>query len=94
MTNTIIVSEEFRNYIEGLFYETRTRADLIQFMLMNDIKDPQKFEKIHSEYIKFYVQYQLCKQMLEEYYLKPQFKKMTSWNLDFRTKEVTVNAED
>lgn len=90
MKDTIIISETFRDYLESLDYEKRARANLIAFMLTNNMANDTMFEKIHTEYLEFFIQYELAKKMLENFYITPQHKIFSSWTLDFQSKEVTI----
>ena len=91
MSDKIIVSEKFRNYLEGLSHEKASRINLITFMLDNDMNNEQMFKKIQTEYLEFFIQYELAKRMLEKLYIKPKYENVRRWNLDFRSREITVN---
>jgi hypothetical protein len=62
-------------------------------MLMHNMQNTDRFNKIHTEYTEFYIQYELAKKQLEQDYIKPYYphKNRFQWNLDFQTKEIIVN---
>jgi hypothetical protein len=90
MTNKIIISERFRDYIEGLSFEKTARANLITFMLDNNMDNKEMFEKINTEYLEYYIQFELAKKQLEEIYLASAYKTIPNWSLDYHSKEVTI----
>lgn len=94
MKDNIIIDEKFRDYLESLDYEKRARLNLIIFMLTNDMANHEMFEKIQDEYHEFFIQYELAKKQFENLYIAPRYKTFSGWNLDFRSKEVTVYAEE
>lgn len=90
MINKIIISEQFRDYLEGLNYEKTARANLITFMLDNNMNNKEMFEKINTEYLEYFIQFELAKKQLEEIYITPVYKTVSNWDLDYRSKEVTI----
>ena len=92
MKDTIVISEEFRNYLERLNYEKNSRLNLITFMLDTSLDNKDMFNKLQIEYLEAYVQYELAKKELEQYYIYPKCKIFKSWNLDFLSREVTIYA--
>jgi uncharacterized protein YihD (DUF1040 family) len=97
MQNKIIISDKFRDYIEGLEFEKRSRFNLLNFMLSNNIQNEKMFEQIHTEYTEFYIQYELARKKLEQIYIIPRYKdiyqKGFKWRLDFKSREVTIDEE-
>lgn len=89
--NNIIVSVEFRNYIERLSYEKSSRANLLNFMLMHNMQNEEMFEKIQTEYFEFYVQFELAKKRIEEIYLAPRYEILPRWILDFKSREIIIH---
>jgi hypothetical protein len=92
MTEKIFVSDTFRDYMEALQVEKDSRANLITFMMNTNMGNTEAFNKLQQEYLLFFMEYELAKRMLEKIYLKPKYEKIRSWNLDFRSKEITVYA--
>ena len=90
MLDKIIISEKFRDYLEGLSHEKMSRMNLITFMLDNDMNNEEKFNKIQTEYLEFFIQYEVAKKQLEKLYIAPRYKTWSSWMLDFRSKEITI----
>lgn len=90
MKDKIIISEQFRDYIEGLNYEKNARAKLINFMLDCDINNEQMFKKINTEYLEYYSQFEIAKSQLEQIYLKSLFKTIPRWRLNFESMEVCI----
>lgn len=91
MKNKIFVSPEFRDYIEGLQYEKNSRLNLLNFMIMQNMKRDSEFEKIHNEYTEFYIKFELAKKKLEQLYLAPLGINPRGWRLDFKSMEVLIN---
>lgn len=91
MKNKIIISADFRDYLEGLHYEKNSRGNLLNFMIMHDMKRDSMFEKIHDEYTEFYIKFELAKKNLEQLYLEPIGINSNGWKLDFKSMEVLVN---
>lgn len=60
-------------------------------MLVQNMQNSQMFEKIHNEFVEFHIQYEIAKKSLEENYIIPNYKKTSSWNLNYKTRRVTVN---
>lgn len=92
MKNKIIISAEFRDFLEGLQYEKNSRLNLLNFMIMQNMKKDSMFEKIQTEYTEFYIQFELAKKKLEQIYLEPSGFKIKGWKLDFKSREVLFNA--
>jgi hypothetical protein len=59
-------------------------------MLVNNWDYPEKFERIHNEYIEFFIEYIILMRVLEETYLKPIFNNniIPYWQLNFITGEI------
>ena len=60
------------------------------FMLNTNMKNEQMFKKIQTEYLEFFTEYELAKRMLEKLYIKPKYENVRGWNLDFRSREITI----
>ena len=88
--NSIAIPKKFTNYIEKLSFEVSARLNLITFMLLDNIDNIEMFKKIQSEYQEFFIQFQLAKSLLEETYIKPNFKNILSWELDYELSEVII----
>ena len=91
MENKIVIPVKFRDLLEGLHYEKNSRINLLNFMIMHDMKKDPMFEKVHEEYTEFYIQFEEAKKKLEEMYLKPNSINIKGWKLDFKSMEVSVN---
>ena len=92
MENKIVIPAEFRDFLEGLYYEKNFRINLLSFMIMHDMKKDPMFDKIHDEYTEFYIKFELAKKKLEEIYLKPKDINYKCWKLDFNSMEVLISA--
>lgn len=89
---TILIAEDFRDYLESLHFEANSRKNLVVFMLSTTFEFTSPiFAKIYEEYQEFYVQYQIAKKSLEDTYLKPMYTKVPKWHLDFQSREIVID---
>jgi len=84
------ITNDLRDYIESLQYETNARKDLLAFMLERGQGETEGFKKYHTEYIEYSTQYEMAKAQITNEYVIPKYGKNASWNLDFKTATVTV----
>jgi hypothetical protein len=59
-------------------------------MIKTNKNNKKMFNKIHSEYIDFFIKYELAKKELENFYIIPQFGNNKQWTLDFNSREVII----
>ena len=62
----ITLPQEFKNYIEALYYEKESREKLLLFMFEQDNCNIERFNQIHEEYVDFYAQCDTAKDFLEK----------------------------
>ncbi len=88
------ISEELRDYIQKLHYEKEARISLLLHMLSNDKFTKEKFDKIHDEYLDFFIQCEIAKNELQDIFIG-QFTngKKVPWNLIFSDCEVIIYGE-
>lgn len=92
MKKIIKIPEEMVNYLQRLAYETDARSNLCAFMTRQGIKN-EAFDDYHREYIEFYTKYELAKKQMEDDYIKPVIESNNfTWNLDFKTGQVSVDV--
>lgn len=92
MKKIIEIPEEMVNYLQRLAYETDARSNLCAFMTRQGIKN-EAFNDYHREYIEFYTKYELAKKQMEDDYIKPAIESNNfTWNLDFKTGQVSVDV--
>lgn len=84
----IKISEDLRNYIERLHYETNALQDLIS--RMKNSEDEEINEYWLNKYLEVYKEYSLAKQQLEKEYIIPYYGEKAVWNLDFELCEVSI----
>ena len=85
----IKISEDLRNYIERLHYETNALQDLIS--RMKNFENDEVNEYWLNKYFEVYKEYNLAKQELEKEYILPIYKEKVSWNLNFESCEVSID---
>ena len=54
-----------------------------------DIENPS-FKSYQTEYSKYYLEYEQKKKALEKEYVKPEETGAKKWDLDFATRELTI----
>lgn len=92
----IIISKDLSEYIERLQFEKMARENLCAFLIRQDLLNTESFEKYHQEYIELTTEYELAKNELENTYIKPMVPegKNYTWELDFKTYEVTIHENN
>jgi hypothetical protein len=89
----ITISKDLSEYIERLQFEKMARENLCTFLIRQDLLNTESFQKYHQEYIELTAEYELAKNELENTYVKPMIQgdKTYTWELDFKTYEVTIH---
>ena len=88
MAEKIIVDVALCEKIEALQYEVRARQDLITTYLDSRANiSNARYEEYHKEYLNYFIQYEKAKKELVDKYVGPN---KNSWNLDFNTRELTI----
>lgn len=88
----IIVEQDICDLIERYQYEMIARKEIIAFMLESGMNtDTNSFKAYEKEYLEYFVKYNEAKNQLEQLYIIPVLGKVQNWNLNFRTRELTVN---
>lgn len=90
----VLDNQELVDLIESLHYEVEARKDIITFYLTNAMDtNTDSFKNYNKEYREFFVQYSTAKEILEKDFIVPKVDgaKYSRWNLDFQSKEVTVD---
>ncbi len=86
----IIIDETLCNKIEGLQYEVESRKDIItQILAGNFTVRGELFNQYQQEYKQFFIDYNKAKQ---EMLLQYDVGNNVVWNLDFRTRTLTIEA--
>lgn len=97
MKKLIIDNQEIINKLEALGFETGSRSELLAHMLRTGLlpSDPA-FQAYHKEYQDFFVQYETAKAELERRYVMPLLEdgRKVNWNLDYSTRELTIEGID
>ena len=85
------VTQEWVNKIEALQYEVNARKALLLHMVESGMSfESEGYQRYHGEYLDFYKQYEAAKEEFAAEYIYPATgNKRVTWNLDFRTGEVT-----
>jgi hypothetical protein len=97
---TIKIDEKLSNYIESLQFEVNRTKEIVAFMLSNPGYDVhyETFKVWEKDNQKAYSKLCMAKNNLEHEVLPKLLPKnagkIKSWNLDFYTHEVTVEAAD
>lgn len=92
MKKITIQNENVVNFLESLSYEVNSRKDLMSYMIQSGVKPTDDaFKDYHKEYQDYFVQYQAAKDEFEKEYVRP-FGTNLTWNLNFSSKELTVEG--
>ena len=88
MDKVVKVSEELRDYIEGLQYELDGLKDILAFLGRDELVKQENVDYYYKKYIDVNAEYNLAKSSLEETY-----KIKGRWFLDFSKAEIYVSSE-
>lgn len=87
MEKVIRISEELRDYIEGLQYELDGIKDILAFLGRDELVKQEHIDYYYNKYIDLNAEYNLAKNLLAETY-----KIKGHWFLDFENAEIRVSA--
>ena len=78
----IVVPEELSTYIESLDYEVQARKSLITFAMTKGLVNTEAFNKCHTEYREFFMQFETAKQELYKKFVEEKWGgKNVNWTL-------------
>lgn len=86
----IIEDRAFIEDLERLQYEVQARKNIIGYMLESNIRN-ECFNQYHAEYLDFFKKYEQKKADIDILYVKPAKANAKSWNLDFKSGELTID---
>lgn len=85
------------NHLEALGYEANARKDLLAYLVQTGtaLSDPA-FQAYHKEFEEVFARYELAKSEFEKQYVRPLAPdgRTLSWNLDYASRELTVQGVD
>jgi hypothetical protein len=88
MANIIKVSEEDRNMVQRADIECSARANLISFMISNNMDiSSENFQRYQTEYQEKFLAFDEAKSLIEKKYLKG--VNASTWSLDYKTCELS-----
>ena len=91
MKKIIIKDREFINELEALQNEVESRQFIITYILTsNQNINVDNFNFYQNEYTKYRALYENKKLDVEKLYVKPNYPKAKSWNLDFNSGELEI----
>lgn len=97
MKTITIENQEVINHLEALGYESNARKDLLAYLVQTGVSlsDPS-FQAYHKEFEEAFARYELAKSEFEKQYVRPLAPdgRTLSWNLDFASRELTVQGVD
>lgn len=90
MKKTIVIDTSLCEKIEALQYEVESRKDLISYIIANGLViNGDQFEKYQTEYKNYFAEYNKAKQEMIDKYIGDN---SIHWNLQFKTKELTIEG--
>lgn len=92
MKKIILENNEAIGHLEALGYEVGSRKDLLSYMISTGVKpSDEAFQAYHKEYQGFFIQYEEAKSAFEKEFVEPLAPgRRLTWNLDFATRQLTV----
>lgn len=89
-----IPNEEVK-IMERLDFQIKGREFIITKMLSNGTNfDNELFKKYHDEYIDYFTQFEIAKNMINEKYIPEQLNKVNNnWSLNYSNHTLTVLAD-
>lgn len=97
MKKIAIENQEVINHLEALGYEANARKDLLAYLVQTGVSlgDPA-FQAYHKEFEEAFARYELAKSEFEKQYVRPLAPdgRTLSWNLDYASRELTVQGVD
>jgi hypothetical protein len=91
MKKIIIEDRQFIEELERLQNDVHSRKFIITHILTSDIEiNSDNFNMYQEEYSKYYNLYEKKKSEVEKLYVKPNYPKAKSWNLDFNSGELEI----
>lgn len=85
MEKIIKISDDLRDYIEGLQYELEATKDILAFLGRDELVKKENVDYYYNKCIELNTEYNLAKKILVETY-----KINGKWFLDFATAELHV----
>lgn len=87
MDKIIRISDDLRDYIEGLQYELNGLKDILAFLGRDELVKQEHVDYYYNKYIELNAEYSLAKNSLEETY-----KIKGHWFLDFANAELHISV--
>lgn len=92
-----IENQEVINLLEAESYEVNSRQSLLAYMAQNGVLpgDPA-FDAYHKEFQEHFIKYEAAKAEFEKLHVRPMAPHggPLTWNLDYSTRELTVQGVD
>ena len=85
---------DFNRKLEKAFYEVKSRANVISFMLSNPSYDETTFKSYHDDYVNKTIEYERLKKETSKVYNLAQYGEKASWNFNFEDDQIVVTIHD
>lgn len=91
MKKVTVTDRGLIDYVESMQYEVESHKELITYAMSKEgLSDSKAFKQYMDDYKDFFIKYNMAKNKVEETYVRTVCPNPVSWNLDFRTGELTI----
>lgn len=88
-----IQDKELLTSLEASMYEVNSRKEILSYMILNGADfSNNNFIKYQDEYQKFYMEYDMKKNLFERDYVFQQCPDAKSWSVDFLNETVIIEV--
>ena len=97
MIKIIQIPEDIRNAAQKANLERDSRREILLYIMQNSINIPEeRFKAYEKEYDEKYEAFENIKHLIEKDYVFPAItpNKLKGWNLDYTSRNLTINFEE